>query len=420
MKVKSTQATIEHFTGFNPFGECSEEQLIVLASNALLDNIPRGYILARSGESDGWDYYLIEGTLKLVAEDGKERFIMAGSDTARSPVARLQPRRYTLSAMTSVKLLRVSTILLQNFPFSGLEKNSGVDVEEDIKESEDISGNPLFNEIQADLQADRLVVPSMPDVALNIRRMIESDDVSLQKVAQLINTDLAISAKIVKTANGSLYHGMPRVDTCARAIARLGLNTTKHLVISFVLRNLFQEKITHEILKDCMQELWNHSVEIAATSMALANITPGIEAEEALLIGLLHDIGELVILTYADSYPDICADSASLQTVVTQLKAEIGAAILRDWQFPEAFIITAANAENWMRESEAGPDYCDVVLVAHLHSYIGTKEMKGIPSLDEVPAFGKLADGNLTPEVSMQVLDDSKEMLQEIKQLLSI
>jgi putative nucleotidyltransferase with HDIG domain len=247
--------------------------------------------------------------------------------------------------------------------------------------------------------------------------MIEHEDAPIPKLAQVIQTDPAVSAKLIKSANGSLYHGQPLVETCARAISRLGLNTTKHLVVSFVLRNLFQEKITTELLNHRARDLWNHSVEVAAISMALANVTPELDAEEALLAGLLHDIGELVILSYADKYPEYRKDSDALRSVVSQLKGDIGAAILREWQFPVEFITTAAESEQWKRSPDAKPDYCDVVLVAHLHSYFGTAKMDGLPGLAEVPAFGKLAGGSLTPEVSMLVLDEAKEMIHETKQL---
>jgi len=413
-KVKTTQAEPELLVSFIPFSECSQDELIVLADHSWLDEAGRGHVLAEAGTTDEWDYYLMEGTLKLVAMDGKEIFVMGGSRTACAPIAHLQPRRYTLSAMTPVKYLRVDSSLLKNLSFEGM--GDGVTVKES-SDTEEAVDNPLYAEIYDDLINDRLTVPSMPEVALKIRHMIEKDDAPVPKLAKLINTDPAISAKLVKSANGSLYHGQPPVETCARAISRLGLNATKHLVISFVLRNLFQEKITTELLNHCAHELWNHSVEVAAISMALANVTPGLDAEEALLVGLLHDIGELVILTYAENYPAISANREALQTVIDELKGEIGMAILREWQFPEAFVAAAGAAEEWMRDERAEPDYCDAVLVAHLHSYFGTPKMKGLPSLAEVPAFGKLADGDLTPEVSMRVLDEAKEMILETRQL---
>ena len=277
--------------------------------------------------------------------------------------------------------------------------------------------NPLFTEIYDDLINDRLLLPSMPEVALKIRHLVEDNDIPVPQLAKVLNTDPAISAKLIKSANGALYHGQPAVDTCARAISRLGLNTTKHLVVSFVMRNLFHEKIHTDLLKERARNLWHHSVEVASISMALAYATPGFDAEEALLAGLLHDIGELVILTYAESYPDLIVDSEALDGVIKQLKAEIGAVILREWQFPEAFVEAAFGAEEWTRDSGEKPDYCDIVLAAQLLSFIGTPKMENFPDLDDIPAFSKLADGNLTREVSMKILDAAEEQILETKQL---
>ena len=413
-KVKSTQADPKLLTPFIPFGECSSDELIVLADHSWVDRAKRGTVLAREGISDEWDYYLMEGTLKLTAADGKESFVMGGSRTARTPVAHLRPRRYTLSAMTPVTYLRVESALLKNLSFSGMDQ--GMIVEEAV-ESDEVFDNPLYAEVHDELLNDRLAVPSLPEVAVKIRRMIEQEDAAIPQLAQVIQADPAVSAKLIKSANGALYHGQPPVETCARAISRLGLNTTKHLVVSFVLRNLFQEKITTELLNHCARDLWNHSVEVAAISQALATVTPGLDADEALLAGLLHDIGELVILSYADKYPEYSKDAEALQAVVSKLKGEIGVAVLREWQFPEEFMLAAAESEDWTRNPGVAPDYCDVVLVAHLHSYFGSAKMEGLPGLAEVPAFGKLAGGSLTPEVSMLVLDEAKEMIQETKRL---
>ena len=412
--AKTTQASPELLANFIPFSECSQDELIVLADHAWVDEVKKGYVVAQSGSSDEWDLYLIEGTLKLVADDGKETFIMGGSRTARASCGHLQPRHYTISAITPVRFLRVDNTLLKDLTYS--VSRTGVRVEE-VVGFPNMKNTPLFTEIYDDLINDRLVVPSMPEVALKIRHLIEDEDVPVPQLAKVLNIDPAISAKLIKSANGALYHGQPAVDTCARAISRLGLNTTKHLVISFVMRNLFCEKIHTELLNQHARDLWFHSVEVAAISMALAHVTPGMDAEEALLAGLLHDIGELVILSYAENYPELIVDSETLDGVIKQLKAEIGAVMLREWQFPEAIIEAAYGAEEWTRDSGEKPDYCDVVLTAQLHSFFGTPKMEGIPALEDIPAFSKLAGGNLTPEISMKILDEAKEQIFETKQL---
>jgi len=410
--VTKTQAEPELLTRFVPFSECSMEQLIVLADHAWLLEAPRGHVLMEQGSADGWDYYLLEGTLKLVAADGRELFVMGGSRGARVPLAHLQPRRYTISAMTPVTYLRVETALLGNLSFSGIEDGVVVDEAE-----EEASDSPLYAEIHDDLLHDRLVVPSMPEVALKIRRMIEDEDAPIPDLARAIHSDPAISAKLVKVANGALYHGQPKVESCARAVARLGLNTTKHLVMGIVLGNVFHEKINTALLNEMARALWLHSVEVGAISMALARVTPGLDPEEAMLAGLVHDIGELVILSYADSYPEIGSSRRTLEAVIARLKGEIGAAILREWQFPDAFVDVAEGADDWMRDAQPEPDYCDVVLVAQLHSYVGDPNREGLPELADVPALAKLAAGDLTPELSVRLLDQAREQINETKRL---
>jgi len=412
--VKTTQATPELLANFIPFSECSQDELIVLADHAWIDEVKQGYVLTRAGSTDEWDLYLIEGTLRLEADDGKETFIMGGSRTARAPFGHLQPRHYTVSAITSVQFLRVDNTLLKDLTYSNIR--AGVRVEE-AEVSPNVINTPLFTEIYDDLINDRLVVPSMPEVALKIRHLVEDDDIPIPQLAKVLNIDPAISAKLIKSANGALYHGQPAVDTCARAISRLGLNTTKHLVVSFVMRNLFCEKIHDVLLNQHARDLWFHSVEVAAISIALANVTPGMNAEEALLAGLLHDIGELVILSYAENYPEMIVDNETLDDVIKHLKAEIGAVVLREWKFPDAIVEAAYGAEEWTRDSGEKPDYCDVVLTAQLHSFFGTPRMDSIPPLEDIPAFSKLADGNLTPEISMKILDEAKEQILETKQL---
>lgn len=411
--LNSTQATPDTLTRFVPFSECGPEELIVLADHSWVEVVKRGHELAALGVPDDWDYYLLEGTLKLTAADGKESFVMGGSRTARMPVAHLRPRRYSISAMTKVTYLRVESALLKNLSFSGAD--AGVVVEEE-QATGDLD-NPLYATIQDDLIHDRLDIPSMPEVAIKVRHMVEQEDVSIPKLAKVIQADPALSAKLIKAANGCLYLGQPRVETCGQAITRLGLNATQHLVVSFVLKNLFQEKISNDMLNHVAHELWHHSVEIASISRVLANTTPGLDSDEALLAGLLHDIGELVILSYADQYPQFSQDETNLHAIISQCKGEIGAAVLREWKFPDELVAAAAESELWSRDHSEKADYCDVVLVAHLHSYFGTAKMAGLPGLADVPAFGKLADGKLTPEVSMLVLDESKEMIHETRRL---
>ncbi len=414
--MKASPADTEILSGLIPFNGCNEDELIVLADHAWVIDVRKGHVLAELGSSDEWDYYLLKGILHLISADGKVLEIRAGTEAARHPVAHLQPRKYTIRAQTPVQFLRVQKALLASLKYAPSKQQECMLVEEE--EQQGMSEHPLYVEIQDDLLNDRLVLPSLPDIAVRIRHLIDREEASVQQVARLVQTDLAISAKLMKIANGALYHGLRPVESCLQAVSRLGLESTRNLVVGFVLRNLFKEKIHSPLLARRVQQLWEHSVEVGAIAQVLAEVTPGMSPDEALLVGLLHDIGELVILSYAENYREVAKDPAALNRLIAELKGELGGAILREWDFSAAFVTAAQEAEQWRRDPAPEPDYCDIAIVAQLHSFMGTPRMQGLPHLGEVPAFCKIAHGELTPEMSVQLLDQAKAQISEVRRLL--
>ena len=167
-----------------------------------------------------------------------------------------------------------------------------------------------------------------------------------------------------------------------------------------------------------MHELWTHSSYVAAISAVLAHKTPGFDPDKAMLAGLIHDIGIVPILAYADKQPDILANPKDLAETVRKLRIEIGVQILRKWDFHEDFENVITHSENWFRDESTVPDYADIVMVSQLHSYIGKIDPKKMPKLDELPAYKKLVSGRLDADVSINILDQAKDEINDIQKLL--
>ncbi|MEJ2466609.1 MAG: HDOD domain-containing protein [Candidatus Thiodiazotropha sp.] len=189
-------------------------------------------------------------------------------------------------------------------------------------------------------------------------------------------------------------------------------------MISFALGKLFNSR--SKVLQQHMIRLWQHASYVAAICHELARVTPGLEPAQALLCGLLHDIGALAIIGAARSKPELTENPQLLGQVIDSLKGEIGAMVLRKWEFPNYFVQTALHAEDWMEDISSTPDYVDLVVVAQLHSYIGTARMQDLPRLDLVPAFHKLVLGKLTPRHSIGLLENAKERIRELREMLSL
>lgn len=95
-----TTATLKHFLRFQ---NLHEDILQALASQLRVETARAGQFLFRAGDTDARDIFLVSGELKLIADDGRMRLIVANSDAARQPIAKLRPRQYTAVAKTVVE-----------------------------------------------------------------------------------------------------------------------------------------------------------------------------------------------------------------------------------------------------------------------------------------------------------------------------
>jgi HD-like signal output (HDOD) protein len=284
--------------------------------------------------------------------------------------------------------------------------------------SRDEMENLLSSALLKDLEQDCLVLPSLPDVAIRVGRAMRNETSDARTLAKIIQTDPVITTKLIRAANSPLYAGVAPVDSCSAAVVRLGAKTTHKLVFSFALRQLFNTRSA--LLKTQMRQLWEHSVKVSAICYVLAHITRKFNPEHALLAGLLHDIGTVAILSYAERFPDVVNDEVKLNQAIQDMRGLIGSRILKAWDFTEDLVMVTAEAENWLRNGDQPLDYADLVIVAQLHSYIGSPRMPQLPTLDEVPAFRKLGLEGLSPRLSIMILDKAEEKIARAEALLKL
>ncbi len=262
----------------------------------------------------------------------------------------------------------------------------------------------FYKEILADLESGTLVLPTLPEVALQVREVVDDPDATAAQLAAIIITDAALSARLMKVANSALYRGRLAVESVQMAVSRLGLTMVRNLVTSLVMEQMFQA--TSNRLDKRLHDLWKHSTEVAAISQVLATNQPGIKTDEAMLAGLIHDIGILPILMKAEEKPDLLQNSALLDDVMASLHPRVGEAILKSWEFPESLIAVAAEHENLNRNSTNGPDLVDIVQVASLQTYFNTEKALAPEVLAKVPAFAKLG---IETGISVSELDENSE-----------
>ena len=286
-----------------------------------------------------------------------------------------------------------------------------------LKTAASLAKNRLYLDCYKFMQSDKLALPTIPDVAFKIRRAINDDMANNNKIARVVQTDPSMTARLIQIANSPLYRGRRSIESCPEALTRIGLKSSQDIITAFAMKAVFNAK--SPIIRKKMQELWAHSSHVAAISAVFAHKTPGFDPDRAMLAGLIHDIGIVPILTYADKHPNILANPQDLIDTVKELRVEIGIQIIRAWDFPSDFEDVITYAENWCRESGGEPDYTDIVMISQLHSFIGKVDSKKMPLMDELPAYQKLVSGRLDIDQSINILDQVKDEIEDVRQMLS-
>src|SRR5690625_4415369 len=147
----------------------------------------------------------------------------------------------------------------------------------------------LLHELYADIEANRLLLPSLPEVALRIRDLAADPDCSAKELEQVIAQDTAIAARLLKVANSAVLARHNPVVTLQQAIRNLGLNLVQSLVTQLAIL---------QTLRDCgepqrMRGFIAGSLHISAQCHSLASLHNHLDPELATLGGLLHDVGKL-------------------------------------------------------------------------------------------------------------------------------
>jgi HD-like signal output (HDOD) protein len=271
----------------------------------------------------------------------------------------------------------------------------------------------FVGEILEDIKTNRLKLPILPEIAFKVREAVSDTNAAAAAIAKAVSSDASIAARLLQVVNSPLYRGANAINNLQSAIARLGPPLVRNLVTSLILKQLFQTKSA--VLRQRMQVLWEHSTQVAAICHILARKFTRLQPDEAMLAGLIHDIGVLPILVKAENHPELLADEAQLNDIIDKLHPSIGRLILEAWKFPPELVAVAAEHENLTRISDQ-VDYTDIVTVANLHSHLGSKHRHARVKFIEVPAFTKLG---LTPESSISAMEEAAAEMKEVKSMLA-
>jgi HD-like signal output (HDOD) protein len=220
--------------------------------------------------------------------------------------------------------------------------------------------------LAAELSGGKVELPGFPHVVMRIQRVLSDETTDAARIVRVIGGEPVLASQLIRMANSAALNptGQPVADLRS-AVTRVGVDTVRTATIAFAMRQL-REAPTLRGLETQLGLLWRRSVQMASLCYVIARRLTSVNADSALLAGLLQGIGRLYILTRASRHRSLFSDPAAYQTIEHDWHLSIAAALLENWGIAEEIVQAVHESENLERETRGAPTLTDVVVVGTL------------------------------------------------------
>lgn len=274
--------------------------------------------------------------------------------------------------------------------------------------------NPVEME---ELTKDVVKLVSLPDIYYRLEDVINDSRKSFDDISQVIMHDPDLTARVLRIANSAFYGFPAQIETITHALAVIGIQQVRDIVLATSVINAFDGLSTSMVN---LKAFWEHSIAVGVTARVIASWRREVNIERFYIMGLLHDIGRLVLyLKMPEAMQDLLSRRDESQMLLYRLEretfgfdhAELGANLMRVWGLPETICSAVKYHHNPARARLCPVD----VAVIHVADIVVNSLRMGssgeyfVPTLDE-PAWD--ATGlleNDMPEIIGQVKQQTSE-----------
>ncbi|MDE2305011.1 MAG: HDOD domain-containing protein [Gammaproteobacteria bacterium] len=220
--------------------------------------------------------------------------------------------------------------------------------------------------LATELSSGRLELPSFPEIAIRVRRVLADEQSTLDKVVRVVGSEPALAARLLRIANSASLNttGKPIVDL-RTAINRMGYNMVRSASMSFAMAQIRNNNKLASV-KAQLDELWERSTLVAAIAYVIARRYTKLNADSALLAGTMHGIGKLYIYTRVAARPELFFTASAVGRIVEEWHAQIARAILESWGFSEDMVTAISEQDDPDRAGLGDADLADVLATANL------------------------------------------------------
>ena len=267
--------------------------------------------------------------------------------------------------------------------------------------------------LAAELSLGHVDLPSFPEIAVRVRRVLSDPNSSVDKVVRVVGSEPALSARLLRIANSaSLNPSGKQITDLRTAVNRMGYNMVRSASMSFALAQV-RNNSKLACVKHYLDDLWERSILVAAFAFVVARTCTKVNPDEAMLTGMMHGIGQLYVLTRAADHPELFNSVGTLHVIINDWQAQIGNAILENWDFAEEMVQAVADQHNLARKEVATADLSDIVAIAVLMASFVT-DLVGLQlALQGLPAVQRLGLDETKTLAVMREFDAEVEALRK-------
>ncbi len=272
--------------------------------------------------------------------------------------------------------------------------------------------NALLTILTEKIINDTITLPTLPEVAVKIRRAADDPDINLTRMADVIAQDPALSARMMKVANSAFMGRSIKVETLNQAVTRIGLRQIKNIATAMAMEQLFVSRNT--LIKSYLTKAWEKTVEVSTVAITLMQVYlkqnrhGALNIDTITLAALVHNIGVLPILTEAERHEEVFANPTFLAQAIHKLAGRIGSTIMKAWDFPTDFIEVTDKWSNFDYQTDK-PSYVDFIRIAAIH----TKVLKEVENKGAI--FDDYVDKGILPSVDFMKSDEFIAALEEVR-----
>ncbi|MDZ4316181.1 MAG: HDOD domain-containing protein [Azonexus sp.] len=264
----------------------------------------------------------------------------------------------------------------------------------------------ILEDIARDLSGD-INFPICMDAAILIRNTLKDPFANLERVSRIVSFEPLISSKLLRLANSVSYNPAGRViSDLSTAISRLGFDVVRTTSLAVAMDQMLKSRNLANF-DQIGQGFWAHSIQVSAISRVLARRLGRINPDEAMLAGLVHDIGIFYLLYRAAEYPEYRRDQTATFELLRGWHESIGESLLHILGLPEN-ITTAVREHHQLINVETPCTVRDVLYFANLLADSDPQLLGGDSDAAEIAS--RAADRERYIDLVKEAEDDIREL----------